>query len=316
MKRAWGWLVALYLFLGGIGGALLAVSAVLGFTSDVPDETLACSSAAGVAAMALGCLLLLFDLGQKRKAPLMFSSSTAIIKWGGVLLALSMACGAAYTAACLPGMPGSTPAWAIAALAIAGAAGFGVCAYTGVLLAGMKARPFWRSPAIPVAFTASALLAAAAVLLAALGWPLDGLGSPSSGRQDAALGLLRATCLAMAPVVLASLLLHLEAMARGKDETARSVARRWISGPFAPWFWAGIVVVGLALPFCAHALAANPMLLAAAAAVSLGCDLLLRCLVLFSDDRPLLPGERAFRRTLPHGDETFLHAWEGPEERY
>ena len=73
--------------------------------------------------------------------------------------------------------------------------------------------------------------------------------------------------------------------------------------------WGGMLFSGLVLPIVFYLVPTSATLLLAAALVLIG-GIILRFLVVYTDERVLLPGEEQFLRWLPDGDETFLSTWE------
>ncbi|MEG2948786.1 MAG: NrfD/PsrC family molybdoenzyme membrane anchor subunit, partial [Raoultibacter sp.] len=63
----WTWPIALYLFLGGLGGGILTLVAILEFGFGL-GETFIFGVFVAVACLGVGCFFLVFELGQ----PLVF----------------------------------------------------------------------------------------------------------------------------------------------------------------------------------------------------------------------------------------------------
>ncbi|MDI6880746.1 MAG: polysulfide reductase NrfD [Desulfitobacteriaceae bacterium] len=153
----WGWLLAIYLFLGGIGaGAYLssfaAEKGLIGDASSLKKTGYYISAPA----VAIGALLLVFDLGQGLRKPWlilgMFANLSSVMTWGIYIL----------SAFILVGLVQAYFVWkdtkAPAILTYAGAVlAVGTMAYTGLLLSVVKAVPFWHTNIMPVLFIISAL---------------------------------------------------------------------------------------------------------------------------------------------------------------
>jgi protein NrfD len=316
MKHFWQWPIASYLFLGGLGGGMLFLVGILrlgfGYSGEATSGGVICA----LVALALGCFFLVFELGQWSKAPRVVLSATAIIKWGAVLLSIALIAGFFYAVFYLPGMPGDDAAGITNPLmAIACIAGLSVCVYTGVLLATMKAHPFWNSPALPVLFTISAVSTGSSLLALTIGiWPsAGGVEALISGAMQHE--MLHTLDSVLVLVELLVIMLYVILMASSSNLTAKKVGLRWLKGEFAGWFWGGMVVGGLALPYLLYGTDGVLSDLVAPVLVILA-GLLLRFLMVYSDDRGMVPGEEDYYRHLPDKDEAFLHTWEQGRNLY
>lgn len=153
----WGWLIAIYLFLGGLGaGAYLASFAaekgLLGKKTNLDRVGYIVSAPI----VAFGAFLLIFDLGQGLKKPWliinMFLNFSSVMTWG--IYILSAFIGVAFIKAFFVWKKRQAPdviSYVGAILALATAA------YTGMLLAVVEGIPFWNSYLMPVVFVVSAL---------------------------------------------------------------------------------------------------------------------------------------------------------------
>ncbi|MHB8072808.1 NrfD/PsrC family molybdoenzyme membrane anchor subunit [Desulfosporosinus fructosivorans] len=153
----WGWLIAIYLFLGGLGaGAYLSSFAAekgfLGKTTNLNRVGYYVSAPL----VAIGALLLITDLGQGLKKPWliinMFSNYTSVMTWGIYIL----------TGFIFVAFIKSYFVWkkrqAPAALSYVGAIlALSTAAYTGMLLSVIEGVPFWNSYLMPIIFVVSAL---------------------------------------------------------------------------------------------------------------------------------------------------------------
>ena len=212
MRRFWGWELATYLFLGGLGGGMLTFAMVLGLIV-YPSELWQLASSVlvfgvliAIIVLAVGTGLLVFELGQWKVFYRAFVTKTAVIKWGAVLLSVAMIFAGLFllwSITWLTFFP-FIPCEGLAKffLGVAGVAGFCVMVYTGVLLSSLKARPFWNTPALPVLFTVSALSTGACLLSLCVGvfpFPQEWLLEPFAGEYARilfAVGLIGASFLA------------------------------------------------------------------------------------------------------------------------
>jgi polysulfide reductase chain C len=198
--------------------------------------------------------------------------------------------------------------------------GLGVMVYTGVFLASMKAKAFWNTPALPVLFTVSAI-STASVLLAVLAgmWPMpvNIYDTALTGTQATA-GIVHAlveelhfldSVLVIAEIIV--LLVYVLMLRAAGNVTARTIAIKWLQGGWAPLFWGGMIVLGLVVPFLLYRMGGAGAEFIAPVLV-LAAGLLLRFMVVFSDQRTPIPGEKRYYERLPKGDEQFLHGWKAP----
>ncbi|MCL2889431.1 MAG: polysulfide reductase NrfD, partial [Eggerthellaceae bacterium] len=285
-----------------------------------------------VACLGLGCFFLVFELGQPQVFLRVFLTATSIIKWGAVLLSFALIFAFIYFLSCLP--------WAFFAflvplrplcLVLAGISGTLVMVYTGVFLASLKPHAFWNTPALPVLFTVSALSTGSAATAATVGkWPvtfpelLIALNPLADAGATRTLGFemlhhiqeqLHAIDMALIGLELVVLFIYVLLLRGSGNEVARAVAKRWLSGKFAAAFWVGMVFFGLLVPFLAY-LAGGVAASFFAPIMVLAGGCLLRFLVVFSDDRRLVPGEKRFYDRLPRHGEAFLGAWKDKENLY
>jgi len=162
VQQAWGWLIALYLFLGGMGGATMIVAHY--FYSVKKEKALAApGSLAALIMVIVGTIFLILDLEKPELFYLAlagFQTSSWIFR-GTLILSGFMLFAALYAAGLLPWfkwVPWHDDEKILSWLGlIASGFGLGVMTYTGVLLGVIKAIPFWNTPALPALFVASAL---------------------------------------------------------------------------------------------------------------------------------------------------------------
>ncbi len=315
MKHYWTWPIASYLFLGGLGGGMLFLAGVFHLILGFAGAPLTLGVIVGIVALGFGCMLLVFELGQPKVFLRVFTSATAIIKWGAVILSIAMIAALLYVIFYLP-VEWNLPwmQWGIAGiadpmLAVAMVLGFCVCVYTGVLLSSLKSKPFWNTPALPVLFTVSALSTAAALhSLLICGWPCPlTLYNAISGIEQHE--LLHSLDLVLMVAEILTLMIYVVLMYASSNVTSKAVARRWLSGKTAGLFWGGMIAGGLVIPFLFYLTGGLASTVIAPVMVLLG-GLLLRFLVIFADDRRHIPGEDQFYARLPKGDEKFLHTWQ------
>lgn len=252
-----------YLFLGGAGAGAIAVASILdlawvkapfGAASRISigeatplERVAAFGLLAGFAALALGVLCLLFDLGRiDRVVALLLRPSPTFLTVGTYALAALAACAAFLAAVRFAYLPG-VPRGAVRAVeAVAAVVAVVVMLYTGLLLQSMGAVALWRSPLVPALFVLSSLSCGiAALLLAAFFAPADA----AVARFAHALARIDAVVIALEAVAAALLV----ALALGGDHPAAAAsAQRLTSGDLAAWWWVGFALCGLVVPLVAE----------------------------------------------------------------
>ena len=325
----WEWPIAIYLFLGGMGGGMFFLCALLSLVI-MPAQAAALASALAIPAflaivwLAIGCFFLVFELGQHAAMPyVFFNSIKSVLGHGARLLVVCMVFGILWWLSCLP--------WGwIAPLAnllavirpvtlfLAGVSGFCIMLYTGIFLSTLKAHSFWATPALPVLFTVSALSTACACIMLSVGcdwlWPnIENVGvaavaAISASAHEVHEFLHTVDIVLICSEIIVILVMVLSFMCAGNN-TARAAANRWVRGNWAPLFWIGMIICGLTLPLIFNILGASTV----AAVLALCGGLLLRFMVILTDDRAEVPGEtRYFTRLKKKGEpgSEFMTAWD------
>jgi polysulfide reductase chain C len=376
-KRFWTWPIAIYLFLGGLGGGMLFLAGVIHFfvgpsmaidisqlnpmAGDVmlsinsinielaqlgysvtPAYSLALSIIVAVIVLALGCLLLIFELGQPKLFVRAFIAKTAIIKWGAVLLTIAMIGGFVWFLFYLPLEWRESfgflfwlgdPSWNWArdcAAAIAMVSSLGLMIYTGILLSSLKAKPFWNTPMLPVLFVVSALSTGSALLsLTCGGWPFSMLAvkeAIASQSQDSIVQVinfllyedivkfLHTIDIVFISIEVIVLMLYVLLMFGSSNLTSKRVAASFLYGKRTLAFWGGMVVGGLLLPLFLYIVGAHTLAaLWVAPVLVMAAGLLLRFLIVYANDRRGVPGEEKYYDRLPNKDAKILNPyWKQP----
>jgi formate-dependent nitrite reductase membrane component NrfD len=155
LQKEWGWLIAAYLFLGGVGAGAYAIAALNSFLGKALELSTRVGVWIGFPALAVGSLCLLADLGQPARAVRGGARpGTSWIARGFWIILAFMVCSGLHLVIMITGWGG--PAQLIAACGLVFA--IGTMAYTGLLLGAAKGITFWRSGAVPVLFVVSALV--------------------------------------------------------------------------------------------------------------------------------------------------------------
>ena len=160
MQHDWGWFIAAYLFLGGVGAGAYTIAAINGFIG----ESLRLSTAAGLwisfPAVLIGTIFLLADLGSPTRAYLAgMKPKTSWIARGTWIISIFMVLAfihlVLFQFTDVAGTSGGKSL--VNVIAVAGIVfAVGTMAYTGILLGASKGIPFWRSGIVPVIFVISA----------------------------------------------------------------------------------------------------------------------------------------------------------------
>ena len=181
-EHYWGWLVAIYLFMGGMGAGAFIIAAVLELTGERYKHEY-CPTAlvgAGVSGplIAIGTVLLIFDLGAGLREPWrilnMFTNWSSVMTWGiwilsffipiafvyGILEVMQVHPGIlAWLRRWLRFLPETLPYRGIKRIvcSIGILLALGTALYTGVLLSVVEAVPLWATPILPILFLVSAV---------------------------------------------------------------------------------------------------------------------------------------------------------------
>ena len=203
-------------------------------------------------------------------------------------------------------------------LALAGLAGFCIMLYTGVLFSTLKAHSFWATPALPVLFTISALSTACACTMLCLNF--TGLYPDMGVYGQASLvivaivvhEMLHALDIVLILAEITVLLLLVLSLLCAGNKVAHQAAERWVRGSYAKLFWIGMVGCGLVLPLLFNIIGLN----VPAAVLALCGGLLLRFLIVFTDDRAEVPGETRYFSRLKKPGAEFMTKWADGENIY
>ena len=160
MQKGWGWTLAVYLFLGGVGSGAYTIAAInrlLGENQMLPTTV---GLAIGFPALLIGTLFLLADLGSPSRAWLAAAKpGSSWISRGTLIICAFMA--VSFLHLVLHQFTGANESAGgfVTVLSVLGIIlAVSTMAYTGLLLGASKGIPFWRTGAVPVVFVVSALV--------------------------------------------------------------------------------------------------------------------------------------------------------------
>ncbi len=279
-EPAWGVLIVIYLFFGGLSAGAMILSALAHLLGRSERHAAIARAAACVAPfpVIVGTALLVFDLGR----PFFFWKLFLALKpfspmWiGSWLLAIFSLVSLGYAYLFLPAIwqrwqVRHADAWR-RRLAILGVPlGLSVAVYTAVLLGVLVARPLWNTPLLALLFVLSALSSAAALLMVL---------APRGDHR--LLSSVDIALIAAEVIVLAGILAYgLVSFTPARD--AVIVLMR----DFGWSFWGGVVLLGLLVPLAVEwwALrrrAHSRVLTAGAAILVLAGGFLLRYVVVYA----------------------------------
>jgi formate-dependent nitrite reductase membrane component NrfD len=268
-EHHWGWLVAIYLFLGGMGAGAFLIAALIELTG-FRYRLKYCPTAmagAGISGplVLLGTVLLLFDLGAGLREPwrilYMFTNFQSVMTWGiwilsaflpvaflyGILEVMHVYPGIlAWARGRLHFLPETLPYRRLKRIvcSIGAVLAIGVAIYTGVLLSVVRAVPLWNTPILPALFLVSAISTG-------LGLAFDisaTLAIPELHRRYRHMPLVHLVFIGLEIALLALLLIT--ALNQG-GEAAQS-ARLILVGDRSVVFWIVVVGFGMIYPFMVH----------------------------------------------------------------
>jgi len=241
LQKDWGWLVAIYLFLGGVGAGAYTIAAINGFIGKSAELSTTLGLSIGFPALLIGSLFLLADLGTPKNAILAgMRPGSSWIARGFWIISAFMILAFVHSALHLFTDLGSTSGGRtmLSAIAVAGIVfAISTMAYTGILLGASKGIPFWRSGVVPVIFVVSALVTGHFTIMIGLVLFGDGAALPGEMRVMAA----EAAGLVVLEVL--TILFFLQAAYRDPDtrESGERILRNRL-------FVVGYFVLGLGVP--------------------------------------------------------------------
>ncbi|MDX9832660.1 MAG: NrfD/PsrC family molybdoenzyme membrane anchor subunit [Anaerolineae bacterium] len=256
LQTTWGWIVAFYLFLGGLGaGSFITAAVIYLATGDRYKSTVRFGAWVSAICIAVGTLFLLLDVGQPFRALVLFRSFVNMTSWmaiGAWLLILAIVVNglfALFRTDWTLGyigkiwMPLQEKAGTIRKiLAIVGIpVSLGVAIYTGVLLGVLPFRPLWNTWLLPALFTASALDTGVGLVAAYAAVREKAEGAKRLGK------VLEAAIITLIVVEGAVLGVFLSTMLNGSPDAARS-AEMLTTGALWPALWIVVVGLGLVVP--------------------------------------------------------------------
>jgi polysulfide reductase chain C len=251
LQEVWGPLIAWYLFLAGAGAGAYLVGVVADYLGERYRPLVKPGIYLGAPLVAIGSVLLLFDLGAPLRAPLAFlRPHSSVMSVGIIIISVFIILGAIHIVAPLfPRLKTSQRAlrWLGG---INGLFALGTAIYTGLLLGVVKAVPFWNTPMLPLLFLVSALSTGMGAVVLVVGLRRWVVPAAVEGEGEQVTESVHALSRADIPLIVTELLalfFLLFTMAASGTVAAES-ARYVVAGAYAVAFWLGVVVVGLLVP--------------------------------------------------------------------
>jgi len=236
----WRWIIAIYLFLAGVGGGAF-LTGVLADIYGGPDWTTVSKIGVflGMPCVLIGCLFLLLDLGSPINAwRVWMKPKTSWMARGTIIIVLFMIFATIQTAFWVWPFSGSIEN-ARNIVAILGAVfAFLTIIYTGLLLGYNQPIALWRTALLPVLFFVSAV-STGVMAIVFIGQFLE-----VAETQLALLANIDAMILVFEMFVLVVFLYNAY-----RTIESRFSAKRILGGAVAPAFWLGVVACGLLIPF-------------------------------------------------------------------
>lgn len=271
-EHYWGWLVAIYLFLGGMGAGSFLIAAFMELSGERYKHKYCPTSLVGAGVsgplILVGTVLLIFDLGAGLREPWrilhMFTHFSSVMTWGIWILTLFLPIcflyGLIETMHVHPGLlawlrrrlhflPETLPYRRIKRVlcSVGGLLAVGTAIYTGVLLSVVRAVPLWHTPLLPILFLVSALSTG-------MGLTIDlsaTLAVPFVQRRFKYLPVVHIVFIGLEAALLG--LLFVTALNQGGEAAAS--AKLILAGRGSLLFWVIVGGFGLLYPLLVHAYA-------------------------------------------------------------
>jgi len=241
----WGMLIALYLFLGGLGAMAFCTSFY--FWRRKGNESLVVGgSILGLIAVLIGTIFLILDLGHPERFYLvLLSPKLNLSSWiaiGSVLLLAFMIFTALFVAPMLRWfrwLPWAKNETVIRTFGWLGfITGIGVAAYTGILIGIVFNIPFWNAPALPVIFMISAFSTGLASLILMM------LFLDREAHEIHVMAKTDGFTMTFELIVITIFLLIRSYGPVAAAESVNTILFGWL----APYFVGGVLLIGLAIP--------------------------------------------------------------------
>ncbi|CAD7289456.1 NrfD/PsrC family molybdoenzyme membrane anchor subunit [Campylobacter suis] len=235
-QEIWGWLIVVYLFLGGLGAGAFLCSALAykGVFGNLNERFYKFGFLFAPIAVIVGTVLLVFDLAPSAainpfKIMQLYTAPTSMMSIGTYLLTFFIIVSLFVLLKMKSGKICDHM------LALGSLLAIGVMGYTGLLLYVVKAIPLWASVWLPILFSISAIS--------------TGLSANAIVTLNAGHGLTHGVHKFHTYLVALEIVAVIMLFAVVSNEAAGYASVKAItSGALAPVFWIGFVMLGLVLP--------------------------------------------------------------------
>jgi len=240
-QTKWGWIIAGYLFLAGLGAGAYVTGVVADFTGGEWAPLAKIGVTLGFPCVLVGCALLILDLGTPMNFWRAFMKpATSWMARGTIIISIFMILGAIHIAFWVWPFSGLGEATGLRSLISVLGVIFAVATmvYTGILLGAARPIAFWSTAMVPLLFLVSALSTGimAVVLTASLAGLAHGAAIATLARIDILL------------IIVEILVLTFFLQATHRVPESRASAQLVLSGSVAPLFWFGVAILGLLVP--------------------------------------------------------------------
>lgn len=238
-QTKWSWLIAIYLFLAGLGGGAYVAGAIADFAG-LTTGISKIGVLLGFPCVFAGCMFLIADLGK----PVNFwraymKPGTSWIARGTIIITVFMIIDFIHIILwiwpfnVLEANEGARHFISILGLIFA----FGTMIYTGILLGASRPIAFWSTAMLPLLFLVSALSTGFMAVIT--------LSSLAGVISERLVGLEKLDLLLIILEIFV-LIFYLQATHRVSE--SRASAKLVLCGSVAPLFWFGVAIIGLILP--------------------------------------------------------------------
>ncbi len=241
-QTKWSWLIAVYLFLAGVGGGAFitgAISDLAGWSTELSQIGIIL----GFPCVLVGTVFLIFDLGNPRNFWRAYARpGTSWMARGSIIITIFMVINFFYIVLWIwpfPEVIGNSQTIKLYFNIIGIIFALATMIYTGILLGASRPIAFWSTAMLPLLFLISAMSTGImAVLLTSI---IAGSGVPFS--QMATWEMIDIQLIVIEIFVL---FFYLQGTHRVPE--SRASARFVLKGFVAPLFWIGVCLLGLLIP--------------------------------------------------------------------
>jgi formate-dependent nitrite reductase membrane component NrfD len=160
---AYDWMIVMYFFLGGLSVGAYLFSVAANYWKQEFKPLAKKSAIISLIALALGLLVLLYDLGQPNRAWRLFTAfnPNSMVSWGVWFLNIFGLFNLIYTAGLLKGKDAAAKTFAYLGLPFA----ILTATYTAMLLTQAPGRELWHTALLPVLFLNGAIISGIALVM-------------------------------------------------------------------------------------------------------------------------------------------------------